>query len=64
MKALAKGIAWLESLGLAHSDLKPENVLTNKIASRLGISIIRILSVQNSKHVYLYIGGSSVAKLG
>ncbi|CZR58604.1 uncharacterized protein PAC_08496 [Phialocephala subalpina] len=29
MKALAKGIAWLESLGLAHGDLKPENVLVD-----------------------------------
>jgi serine/threonine protein kinase len=30
MKALAEGIAWLESLGLAHGDLKPENVLVGK----------------------------------
>jgi serine/threonine protein kinase len=30
MKALAEGIAWLESLGLAHGDLKPENVLVDK----------------------------------
>jgi serine/threonine protein kinase len=30
IKALAEGITWLESLGLAHGDLKPENVLVNK----------------------------------
>ncbi|KAG4436716.1 hypothetical protein IFR05_007799 [Cadophora sp. M221] len=30
MKALAEGIAWLESLGLAHGDLRPENVLVDK----------------------------------
>ena len=30
MKALAKGVAWLESLGLAHGDLRPENVLVDK----------------------------------
>jgi serine/threonine protein kinase len=30
MKALAEGIAWLESLGLAHGDLKPENILLGK----------------------------------
>lgn len=30
MKALAEGVAWLESLGLAHGDLKPENVLVDK----------------------------------
>jgi serine/threonine protein kinase len=30
MKALAEGIAWLESLGLAHGDLKPENILVDK----------------------------------
>lgn len=29
MKALAEGVAWLESLGLAHGDLKPENVLVD-----------------------------------
>jgi serine/threonine protein kinase len=29
MKALAKGINWLESLGLTHGDLKPENVLVD-----------------------------------
>jgi len=38
--------------------------LINKIALRLGISIVPIPSVQNSKHVYLHMGGSSVAKLG
>ncbi|KAH8587235.1 kinase-like domain-containing protein, partial [Bisporella sp. PMI_857] len=30
MKALAEGAAWLESLGLAHGDLKPENVLVDE----------------------------------
>jgi serine/threonine protein kinase len=30
MKALAEGIAWLESLGLAHGDLRPENILVNE----------------------------------
>jgi serine/threonine protein kinase len=30
MRALAEGIAWLESLGLAHGDLRPENVLVNE----------------------------------
>ncbi|KAK0099491.1 hypothetical protein ONS95_004698 [Cadophora gregata] len=30
MKAIAEGAAWLESLGLAHGDLKPENVLLDK----------------------------------
>ena len=29
MSALAKGTAWLESLGYAHGDLRPENVLLN-----------------------------------
>ncbi|KAH9210563.1 hypothetical protein DL95DRAFT_393318 [Leptodontidium sp. 2 PMI_412] len=29
MKVLAEGVAWLESLGLAHGDLKPENVLVD-----------------------------------
>jgi len=31
MKALAEGTAWLESLGLAHGDLKPENVLVDEL---------------------------------
>jgi serine/threonine protein kinase len=30
IKALAEGIAWLESLRLAHGDLKPNNVLVDK----------------------------------
>jgi serine/threonine protein kinase len=29
MTELANGIAWLESLGLTHGDLRPENVLLN-----------------------------------
>jgi serine/threonine protein kinase len=29
IKALAEGTAWLESLGLAHGDLRPENVLVD-----------------------------------
>ncbi|KAL8718348.1 MAG: hypothetical protein Q9225_004508 [Loekoesia sp. 1 TL-2023] len=29
MSALASGIAWLESLGYAHGDLRPENILLN-----------------------------------
>lgn len=65
MKALVEGIAWLESLGLAHGDLRPENVLVDD-QDRVKIGDFDCTNSIGSEFeaCILHMGGFLAAKLG